>query len=162
MGRREGNWIRTKKFSDIVQCDPPRGKVFNSKSLGYEIQGLIQLHNRHLSGAGLAVTGSSVCPPGPPLQRSAGAVCPLSYLLILWRTSCITSRKANNTIFWGKESSSLFQIVDVHILVPPCEAGAFGPIMVKGNKIKYVYFKWNYVAQTTSPILTVFTYLNCT
>ena len=80
-----------------------------------EIQGLIQLNNRHLSSAGLAVIECPVCPPGLSLQRGAGPVCPLSYLLVPWRMSCITLRKANDTIFWAKDSSSLFQTVDVHI-----------------------------------------------
>lgn len=80
-----------------------------------EIQGLIQLHNRHLSSAVLAVIRCPLRPPGLPLRRGAGPVCPLSYLLVPWRMSDITSGKANDTGFWAKDSRSLFQTVDVHI-----------------------------------------------
>lgn len=61
MRRKEGNCVRTKKVSDTVQCDPPRGESVNCR-----------------------------CP---------------------------------------------------HLST--CEVWAFSSIMLKGNKIKYIYFKWS-------------------
>lgn len=101
-----------------------------------EIQGLIQLHSRHLSSAVLAVLGYPFCPPGQTLQQGADPT-----------EDILQNLKKSKLLYTGQK----MQNVEVNNAVSACEVGEFSPIMFKGNEIKYVCFKWSQVTPMITP-----------